>query len=160
MRSTRIVPAVLFAPLVAGLACAGGPQARTPGAEDDVSVGYGTQDRGDITGAVGSISGDETAGFHYTRVEEMIMARVPGVDVRRASDGRFRIRIRGTTSFNADTEPLVVVDGVPAMSADVLGTIQPRDVERIDVLKDAASSAIYGSRGAGGVILITTKSGD
>lgn len=151
---------MLLVPLLAAVGCASRPETHTAEDEDDeVSVGYGTRDRDDITGAVGSISADETAGFHYTRLEEMIMARVPGVDVRQAPGGRYTIRVRGTHSQNPGVDPLIVVDGVPAMNTDVLATVQPGEVERIDVLKDAASTAIYGSRGAGGVILITTKTG-
>ena len=153
MRRTLLLPAAL-----AALACASGPDRKIP-AEDDVAVGYGTRERGDITGAVGSVTSDETSAFPYTRVEEMLASRVPGVDVRRAADGSYSIRIRGVNSYYAEQDPLIVVDGLPAMSVDVLGTISPSEVERIDVLKDAGSTGIYGSRGANGVILITTKTG-
>lgn len=135
-----------------------GPEPEKPAARGgEVDVGYGTQDPSRTTGAVESISADELAGVPYTRVEEMIAARLPGVEVTRDGRGEYRIRIRGLSSHNAGNDPLIVVDGVPASDVHVLASIQPQDVQRIDVLKDAASAAIYGSRGANGVILITTR---
>lgn len=144
---------------VPALACGGSSKKYSPPHGGEVAIGYGTQKRASSTGAVSSVTSSETRGQHYSRIEDMIAARMPGVDVRRATDGSYTIRIRGTNSYNSGAEPLVVVDGVPARSADVLASIHPNDVEQIDVLRDAASAAIYGSRGANGVILITTKDG-
>ena len=138
-------------------ACATTPKPQTT--DDEIDVGYGTTTQSKTAGAVSSVSSDDTRGFYYTRVEEMIAARFPSVDVRPAGDGTYDIRIRGMTSFNSSNEPLVVVDGVPAASVGVLAGINPNDVRRIDVLRDAGSAGIYGSRGANGVILITTKTG-
>lgn len=153
---SRIAPAFL---LMFATACSSGPR-KLPAGDPNVDVGYGTQDRRETTGAVGSISARETAAGHYTRVEEMIASRIPGVDVRRDAGGGYTIRIRGVSSHNSGQDPLIVVDGMPAMNAGVLASINPNDVERIDVLRDAASAAMYGSRGANGVILIRTKIAD
>ena len=146
-----------LASLAALAACGPGGEKPAPRG-GEVDVGYGTQQQSRITGAVVSVSADDLDAFHFTRVEEMIAGRVPGVDVRLDARGGYRIRIRGMNSHNANGDPLIVVDGVPASDVGALATIQPQDVERIDVLKDAGSAAIYGSRGANGVILITTRS--
>ena len=133
-----------------------------PAAPDSVSIGYGHADSGNMATAVGSVTAEETENVPYTRVEEMIAGRVAGVEVTPLPGGAYRIRIRGSNSFNAANDPLIVIDGVPVSqfaTAAALASINPRDVARIDVLKDAASSAIYGSRGANGVILIRTKQG-
>ena len=138
------------------VACATNPKPQ-PSNKGAVDVGYGERDRSDVAGAVNSVDSDELDRFHYTRVEEMIAARFPGVVVRQRPDGSYQITMRGQNTFTSGDEPLVVVDGVPAMNIDVLAAINPRDVRRIDVLRDAASASIYGSRGANGVILIRTR---
>ena len=138
------------------VACATNPKPQ-PSNKGPVDVGYGERDRSDVAGAVNSVDADELERFHYTRVEEMIAARFPGVVVRQRPDGSYQITMRGQSTFTSGDEPLVVVDGVPAMNIDVLAAINPRDVQRIDVLRDAASASIYGSRGANGVILIRTR---
>ena len=140
------------------LACASNTKT-IPANAGEVDVGYGTMDRQDATGAVSSIDREDLGGAYYTRVEEMIAGRVAGVDVRANANGSYTITIRGINSINSGVEPLVVVDGVPAFDVAVLGSINPRDVRRIDVLRDAASTSIYGSRGANGVILIATRDG-
>lgn len=152
MRQAARVP-VLLLPLLLGCASS----AKQPAADGPVDIGYGTADRGNTTGAVHSADADDMRGVPYTRVEEMIAARFPGVSVRANPDGTYTIRIRGETSVNSNNDPLVVVDGVPAMNVEALAMINPREVERIDVLRDGGSTAIYGSRGANGVILIRTK---
>ncbi len=123
-----------------------------------VVVGYGTQRKSEITGAVSSVSSDEIIQTPVTRIEQGLQGRVAGVQVSNASGQpgeQPTIRIRGIgTTGNAD--PLYIVDGVQVGGIDYLN---PNDVESIDVLKDAASAAIYGSRAANGVVLITTKSG-
>ena len=149
---------LLLAALPLVVACYSNPKPQPP-ATGEVDVGYGTIDHADATGAVASADSDDMGRARYTRVEEMIAARFAGVFVNANGDGTYTIRIRGANSINSGNEPLVVVDGVPASSQGVLAMINPNDVRRIDVLRDAASTAIYGSRGANGVILIRTKDG-
>ena len=94
-------------------------------------------------------------------VEELIQGRFAGVEVVRASGGGFGLRIRGVGSFMSSNEPLYVIDGValPATPGGALTGLNPHDIQRIEVLKDASTTALYGVRGANGVILITTKRG-
>lgn len=119
------------------------------GLEDVVVTGYTTMKRKDITGSVSSISAD--------RIERIpaynITTALTGIAGIRMDGGS--IRIRGTRSRNASNDPLIVLDGIPY--DETLASINPGDIESIDVLKDASSTAIYGARGANGVILITTK---
>ena len=127
---------------------------------DRVEVGYGTASREDLTGSVSSLTSEDLAHQRVGRVEELLMDRVSGVMVSRRPDGSLAVRIRGTRSMMGNNEPLVVIDGIPVYAQNVslaLNGISPQSVERIDVLKDAGSTAAYGSRGANGVILITTK---
>jgi TonB-dependent SusC/RagA subfamily outer membrane receptor len=138
------------------------PRLETPAPEDEVSVGYGTQNKRDVTGAVTSISPTD-ADARAPRVEDLLRARVPGLEVVALSNGTHTIRIRGRHSLGGrptDDEPLLVIDDTP-VPAGALGSalagLTPGDVARIDVLKDAAATAIYGSRGGNGVIIITTK---
>lgn len=124
-----------------------------------VSVGYGTVPERDVTGAVGSMVVDRHQASRYAHVEEMIAGRIPGVDVARSASG-YSVRIRGMRSLYGNSEPLFVIDGIPLRSGpDGMLGISPLDVDRIDVLKDAGSTAIYGVRGANGVIVITTRRG-
>ena len=98
--------------------------------------------------------------MRVARVEEMLLGRVAGVQVVRTADGDFTVRVRGAHSFNGNDEPLLVVDGmqIPARGLRrALSGIAPQDVARIEVLKDAGATAAYGSLGANGVIVITTK---
>ncbi len=118
--------------------------------DEVVVVGYGSVQKSDVTGAVSSISSEDLGDRQATSVAGLIQGRAPGVDV---SGGK--IRIRGITTLN-NTDPLVVIDGF--LDGD-LSSVNPNDIENIEVLKDASSTAIYGSRGANGVILVTTKSG-
>ncbi|HEX6560370.1 MAG TPA: TonB-dependent receptor plug domain-containing protein [Longimicrobiales bacterium] len=142
-------------------ACAGNPAPQSsPPERGVVSVGYGTQDASAVTGAVSSVTADDVKTNRYTRIEEMMEARVPGLQVLRRSNGDFSLRIRGGTSIMGNDEPLVVLDGMPlqqGFTALSLAAINPSDVQRIDVLRDAGAAAIYGSRAANGVIIITTK---
>ena len=127
---------------------------------ETVSIGYGTQSRGDVTGSVASLSARELSNVGTARVEEMLQGRLAGVQVVRTANGDFSVRIRGAGSFFGNDEPLVVVDGLPIAVGDlrsVLAGIAPQDIARIDVLKDAGTAAIYGSRAANGVIIIMTK---
>lgn len=150
--------------------------------EDVVVIGYGTQSRRDVTGAISSLKeGSFTKGTN-TDLQSLLQARAPGVVIT-ANNGDIgsepRIRIRGGTSINASNNPIIVVDGVPINNSSALpggfttgagagadgtmdnplGMLNPDDIASIDILKDAASSAIYGARGGNGVILITTKEG-
>lgn len=124
-----------------------------------VEVGYGTQEKQHLTGSVGSLSpediDDAVRAQSYTRTEELLQGRIPGVYVYRRSDGELAVRIRGTTSIYGSNEPLYVVDGMP-LAVGGLSGINPYDIESINVLK-GPSAAIYGSRGANGVVIITTK---
>lgn len=150
--------AIVAASLVA---CASGPPylpAPTP--NDVVDVGYGRQEKRDVTGAVSSVDVEAAMRNAPRTVVEMIDGRFPGVEVRRSGNG-LSIHIRGERSMRkgANEEPLFVVDGVPqvAGSGGVLTDIQPREITAIEVLKDAGATAVYGSRGANGVVLISTR---
>ena len=125
-----------------------------------VVVGYGTQKRSDVTGSVASISPERLEDKPNTNVVQAIEGSIPGVSVTTTGAGaepNMNIQIRGRKSITASTAPLVVVDGIPY--AGSLSEINPGDVATIDILKDASSAAIYGSRGSNGVILVTTKKG-
>ena len=127
---------------------------------ESVSVGYGMQPRRALTGAVGSVDGRDGQRDGVLRVEEMLR-RVPGVTVARLASGSYSVRVRGggarLTANSSPSEPLFVLDGMPLpVGPGALDNVPPSDVERIDVLKDA-EAAIYGSRGANGVILVRTR---
>lgn len=124
-----------------------------------VVVGYGTQRRSSVTGAVASINSREVAALPVPGVDAAIQGRVPGVQVtNNGSPGTTpSVRIRGIGSITGSSQPLYVIDGFP--QAGNLNNIDTKDIESVEVLKDAAASAIYGSRAANGVIIITTKGG-
>jgi TonB-linked SusC/RagA family outer membrane protein len=125
-----------------------------------VVVGYGTQKRVDLTGAVGSVNSKQLQERPAINLEEELAGKIAGVNVSTnsgAPGGETKVRIRGYSSINTSTDPLYVVDGVVWTEGGA--SINPNDVASIDVLKDASSTAIYGTRGANGVILITTKRG-
>ena len=141
-----------------------------------IVVGYGTVQKRDLTGAVTSVSGEEIQKTPATTFVQSLQGRVAGVDIRTASNapgGGIRIRVRGTNSINASSEPLYVIDGFPvdninstprgagnnALAADPLSSISPSEIASVEVLKDASATAIYGARGANGVVIITTKRG-
>ncbi|HEV3052335.1 MAG TPA: TonB-dependent receptor plug domain-containing protein [Longimicrobium sp.] len=150
---------LLYGGLAALLAACGGnpPPAPDPNVAE---IGYGTRHTRDMTGAVGSVSSRRMGNLRFARVEEMMQGRIAGVTVTRNGSGGYAVRVRGAGGFQHDGEPLFVLDGVPINSSrpgHALDGINPADVERIDVLKDAGSAAIYGTRGANGVILITTR---
>ena len=128
---------------------------------EKVNIGYGALPRRDVVGAVSSATAEEMDDRKVGRVEELLMDRFPGVDVHRLPNGDFSIRIRGRRSLIGGDEALVVIDGVPSPLGlrNPLSDLAPQDIARIDVLKDAGSTAVYGWRGANGVILITTKRG-
>jgi TonB-dependent SusC/RagA subfamily outer membrane receptor len=121
-------------------------------------VGYGTQDKRDVTAAVSSASGEKMRSNSPRTVADMLVGRFPGVEVRQLANGTASIRVRGSRSFRSSDEPLIVVDGIPQVTGtQALLDMSPRDVESIEVLKDAAASSVFGSRGANGVILIATR---
>ncbi len=124
-----------------------------------VVVGYGTQKRKDLTGSVASVGSKEVKDLGLTRIEQGLAGRVAGVQVKSVSGepgSAPQIRIRGVGSISAGVNPLYVVDGFPI---DNIQTLNPNDIESLDILKDASATAIYGSRGSNGVIIINTKRG-
>ena len=121
--------------------------------DEVVVIGYGTVKKKDLTGSVAQISPNAYKAQPVQGVSEMLRGNAPGVTVRTNGDGSTKIRIRGSNSLNGNNDPLYIVDGVP------MGSFSPNDVESIEILKDASATAIYGSRGANGVVLITTKRG-
>ncbi|RYF87305.1 MAG: SusC/RagA family TonB-linked outer membrane protein, partial [Chitinophagaceae bacterium] len=128
--------------------------------DEVVVIGYGTTKRSNVTGAVSKYSNQRMDEQPVSRVDQALQGKIAGVQVQNVSSEAGsdpKIRVRGLSSINAGASPLVVVDGHPVQ--DGLNFVNPADVASVEVLKDAASAAIYGSRGASGVILITTKSG-
>lgn len=125
-----------------------------------IVVGYGTQRKEAVTGSVASINGDRMREIPAPNISQALQGRLAGVEMSQTSTrpgATMQIRIRGIRSLSADNSPLVVLDGIPFMGS--LADINPNDVKSIDVLKDASATAIYGSRGANGVILVTTDKG-
>lgn len=128
--------------------------------EKVVVVGYGSMKKKDITGAISSIGSEKLTEVASNNVLQALQGRISGVQIQTTSwipGSSPQIRIRGSRSINASNEPLFVVDGVPF--SDAVNEINTNDIESIEVLKDASATAIYGFRGANGVILITTKTG-
>ncbi len=125
--------------------------------EDVVVIGYGTQKRGNLTGSISSVSGKILEKVQTTSAAEAIVGKLPGVQVTTVDgspDAEVKILVRGGGSITQDNSPLIILDGFEVNS---LNDVPPTDIESIEVLKDAASTAIYGARGANGVILVTTK---
>lgn len=144
--------------------------------DDVVVIGYGVQKKSDLTSAVASVEADEIASTSVTSLDQGLQGRAAGVVVLNTSGqpgAGTSIRIRGTSSINGNNEPLYVIDGVPVISdsgtfstgatqnpaLNPLTNINPSDIESIEILKDASATAIYGARGANGVVLVTTKQG-
>ena len=129
--------------------------------DEVVVVGYGTQKKSDVTGSMINIGEEQLNNRPVNNAFEALQGKAAGVDITtNERPGQLgSIRIRGERSLNKGNEPLYVVDGVPLMSASGIETLNPRDIESIDILKDASATAIYGSRGANGDILVTTKQG-
>jgi TonB-linked SusC/RagA family outer membrane protein len=132
----------------------------TANLEEIVIVGYGTMRKSDVTGSITQIGSEDLLIAGISNPVQAIQGRAPGVAVMTANGpgSTPSIRIRGSGSIDAGSEPLYVVDGFPLMDND-LNAINPNDIESIEILKDASSTAIYGSRGSNGVIMVTTKSG-
>ncbi len=146
--------------------------------DEVVVIGYGTVKKSDLTGSVGSIKTEDLLKGNPTSVVQGLQGKLAGVQVQQ-SDGApgagINIQVRGANSFNTSTEPLYVIDGIPfetggtpsssansnnLQSTNALAMLNPQDIQSIEVLKDASATAIYGSRGANGVVLITTKRGE
>lgn len=131
------------------------------GIEEVVAVGYGVVKKSDLTGSVGSVNSDKLLERPTINLEQSIAGRIAGVNVQTNSGrpgGRTVVAIRGYSSVNASNNPLYVVDGI--IWPGGINDLNPNDIESIDVLKDASSTAIYGTRGSNGVIMITTKRGN
>jgi len=127
--------------------------------DEVVVVGYGQVKKRDLTGAVVSVKGEELKKVPVTNVMESVQGKLPGVDITRSSGAagaRINVTVRGNRSITANNGPLYIVDGVQYSSIE---DINPNDIQSMEVLKDASSTAIYGSRGANGVIIVTTKRG-
>ncbi len=127
--------------------------------DEVVAIGYGTVKKRDITGSVASVKGEDLQAIPVASPEQAIAGKLAGVQVlstEGSPDAEIKIRVRGGGSITQDNTPLFIVDGFPVSS---ISDIAPSDIQSIDVLKDASSTAIYGSRGANGVIIVTTKSG-
>lgn len=149
--------------------------------EEYIAIGYGTMKKSDLTGSVSSLSGDKLNESIVTNVDQILKGRVAGVQVQAnsgAPGAANTIRIRGTSSINGSNEPLYIIDGIPMGGAGVnsagfewgtgsngqnmvnpLAAINPGDIIAMDILKDASATAIYGSAGANGVVIVTTKRG-
>nr|WP_321353886.1 TonB-dependent receptor [uncultured Draconibacterium sp.] len=130
------------------------------GLDEVVVIGYGTQRKEAVTGSVASVGGEQMREVPSSNISQALQGRVAGVEMSQTSTkpgASMQIRIRGTRSLNASNDPLVVLDGIPF--AGSIGDISPSDIKSVDILKDASATAIYGSRGANGVILVTTNKG-
>jgi len=136
-------------------------EVNTIGIDEVVAIGYGTQKKSDITGSVASLSEDRLEMVPNTNITQAIQGAISGIQISTTSGGASpnnnSIMIRGRNSIKAGNSPLIVLDGFPYSGQ--LGDINPDDIKSVEILKDASSAAIYGSRGANGVILITTKIG-
>jgi TonB-dependent SusC/RagA subfamily outer membrane receptor len=133
--------------------------ASAEGMEEVVVVGYGTQKKSNVTGSISQVKSKDLEDLPLTRVEQALQGRASGVQILQNSGqpgSGSVVRVRGTASING-SNPLYVVDGV--VIGGGIDFLNPNDIETIEVLKDAASAAIYGARGANGVIIVTTKAG-
>ncbi|MDQ3017207.1 MAG: TonB-dependent receptor plug domain-containing protein, partial [Bacteroidota bacterium] len=127
--------------------------------DEVVVTGYGTQRAKEVTGAVSSVKAEDFNAGNVTSAAQLIQGKVAGVSIYRPGgdpNKEYQLRIRGLSTIGAQTEPLVIIDGVPGAK---LSSIDPQDIESMDVLKDGSAAAIYGTRGSSGVILVTTKKG-
>ncbi|RYF91860.1 MAG: TonB-dependent receptor [Chitinophagaceae bacterium] len=128
--------------------------------DEVVVVGYGTQQKRNVTGSIVSIGGNALREVPSPNISQALQGRLAGVDISQTSTrpgATMQIRIRGTRSLSADNNPLIILDGIPFIGS--LAEINPNDIKNIEVLKDASATAIYGSRGANGVIIVTTEKG-
>lgn len=152
-----------FVFVLAGLSapgCGARTHQGTP-APDSVQVGYGTQARRDVATAISSVPGDSS--HAAMQMEQLFEGKVAGVEVLHLNGGKVSLRIRGQNSLISSSEPLYIIDGTPVRAesfTDAVSGINPQAVKRIEILKDAAATSIYGSAGANGVVIIMTKRGD
>ncbi|MFC4400560.1 TonB-dependent receptor [Mariniflexile soesokkakense] len=132
----------------------------TAALDEVVVIGYGTQRKESVTGSVASIKGEALLEVPSPNISQSLQGRVSGVEFAQSSTkpgASMQIRVRGTRSLNASNDPLIVLDGIPF--AGSITDLNPTDIKSVDILKDASATAIYGSRGANGVILVTTNKG-
>ncbi|MFB0909924.1 MAG: TonB-dependent receptor plug domain-containing protein, partial [Flavobacterium sp.] len=139
--------------------------------ESIVVVGYGTLSKRKLTGNIARVTSEDIEQIPVANVQNALVGKLAGVQVTQTNgkvEGGINIRVRGAASISAGTQPLYVLDGIPLVTSNESGngaptnpllTLSPNEIESIDVLKDASSAAIYGARGANGVVLITTKRG-
>lgn len=127
--------------------------------DEVVVIGYGTVRKADLAGSVAVMDNKQFKDQPVTRIEDALQGRVSGISVTSSGvpGGDLKIRVRGASSINKSNDPLYVVDGIVRESG--LDGISPEDIQSMQILKDASSTAIYGSRGANGVVLVTTKTG-
>ena len=129
--------------------------------DEVVVVGYGTSKRSDLTGSVVSVKSEDLMKMPTSDVAQALAGRVAGVQITQsegAPGSEISIRVRGGISITQSNDPLYIIDGFP--SEDGMSTLDPAEIETIDILKDASATAIYGARGANGVVVITTKKGN
>ena len=162
-RATRAMVMAAAATAGAALMVGCARAASTPPAPKEAPKAEGAAGRslqGEGTAAVGVVDGGDLQGIPTTRLEELLQGRVAGVQVMQLPGGGISVRIRGAGSFNSN-EPLYVVDGMPVNVPTDRGLywLNPSDLQRIEILKDASSTSMYGVRGANGVVLITTRRG-
>jgi TonB-dependent SusC/RagA subfamily outer membrane receptor len=139
-------------------ACSHRTGSATRPTSDSVQVGYGAQPKDKVTGSVTTLS-DNDISSRSQRIEELLRGKVPGLVIL-GSGTALQFRLRGTNSMSPDQEPLVIVDDVMIQSGNIgnaLAGLSPDDIKQVSVLKDISSTSIYGTRGAGGVIIIKTK---
>ena len=161
MLSVNAVGTVAIALVTAGTLGCGGTAPPPPAPAPAAEGASGRSMEGEGTGSVGVVDGEDIQGRPAVHLEELLEGQVAGVQVVRHAGGGISFRIRGTGSFNADNEPLYVVDGMVVNVAPGRGVdwLSPGDIQRIEILKDASTTSMYGVRGANGVVVITTRRG-
>jgi TonB-dependent SusC/RagA subfamily outer membrane receptor len=163
MIACRALTILTLAVAASGLLACGAARAPARSSDDarETRGGSGRSRTGEGTGSVGVVDGDDLRGIPEAQLEGLLEGRVAGVQIVRLAGGGISVRIRGMGSINGDTEPLYVVDGmlVQATADRGLYWLNPADIRRIEILKDASTTSMYGVRGANGVVLITTRRG-
>ena len=161
--NARALTVLTLAVAACGLVGCGAARASDRSSDDarETRGGAGRSMTGEGTGSVGVVDGDDLKGIPEAQLEGMLEGRVAGVQIVRLAGGGISVRIRGMGSINGDTEPLYVVDGMLVQSTADRGLywLNPADIRRIEILKDASTTSMYGVRGANGVVLITTRRG-
>ena len=161
MAMSRKWASKLGAAVVLSVASCGAPGLPPAGpGPGEVEIGYGTRQERDVTGAVSSVDDEQLGNVRPLQIEELLRGRVAGLQIIPTAGGGYTYRIRGSNSIMNDQPPLFVVDGIQVSAGGLtsaLAGMTTKDIRQVDVLKDVSSTSIYGSRGAGGVILITTR---